>query len=42
MSQVAARGGVAWALSEQRALFYREGLSSFCSEGEMWKYDKIR
>ncbi|XP_046901020.1 tectonin beta-propeller repeat-containing protein 2 [Hypomesus transpacificus] len=41
MSQVAARGGVAWALSEQRALFYREGLSSFCSEGEMWKYDKI-
>lgn len=41
MSQVAARGSVVWALSEQRALFYREGLSSFCSEGEMWKYDKI-
>lgn len=40
-AQVAARGGVVWALSEQRAVFHRVGLSSFCSEGEMWKYDKI-
>uniref|UniRef100_A0A8C8MLD1 HPS5-like beta-propeller domain-containing protein n=1 Tax=Oncorhynchus tshawytscha TaxID=74940 RepID=A0A8C8MLD1_ONCTS len=41
MTQIAARGGVVWALSEHRAVFYREGLSSYCSEGEMWKYDKI-
>uniref|UniRef100_A0A6Q2Z782 HPS5-like beta-propeller domain-containing protein n=1 Tax=Esox lucius TaxID=8010 RepID=A0A6Q2Z782_ESOLU len=41
MAQVAARAGVVWALSEHRAVFYREGLSSYCSEGEMWKYDKI-
>uniref|UniRef100_A0A4W4E0Q7 HPS5-like beta-propeller domain-containing protein n=1 Tax=Electrophorus electricus TaxID=8005 RepID=A0A4W4E0Q7_ELEEL len=41
MAQIAARGSVVWALSEQRALFYREGLSSYCAEGEQWKYDKI-
>ncbi|KAM4625057.1 tectonin beta-propeller repeat-containing protein 2 [Polymixia lowei] len=40
-SQVAARGGVVWALSEQGALFYREGLNSFCCEGDAWKNDKI-
>ncbi|XP_056151810.1 tectonin beta-propeller repeat-containing protein 2 [Lampris incognitus] len=40
-SQVCARGGVVWALSEQRAVFYREGLSSFCCEGDAWKCDKI-
>lgn len=41
-SQVCVRGGVVWALSEHKALFYREGLNSFCSEGEGWKYDTVR
>lgn len=41
-SQVCVRGGVVWALSEHKALFYREGLSSYCSEGEGWKYDTVR
>uniref|UniRef100_UPI003AAE588F tectonin beta-propeller repeat-containing protein 2 n=1 Tax=Centroberyx gerrardi TaxID=166262 RepID=UPI003AAE588F len=40
-SQVCVGGGVVWALSEHKALFYREGLSSFCCEGESWKYDKV-
>ncbi|KAM6969632.1 tectonin beta-propeller repeat-containing protein 2 [Tautogolabrus adspersus] len=40
-SQVCVRGGVVWALSEHKALFYREGLNSFCSEGEGWKYDTV-
>ncbi|XP_030629595.1 tectonin beta-propeller repeat-containing protein 2 [Chanos chanos] len=41
MAQLAARGSVVWALSEQRAVFYREGMSSYCAEGEQWQYDKI-
>lgn len=41
-SQVCVRGGVVWALSEHKALFYREGVTSFCSEGEGWKYDTVR
>ncbi|KAI5102184.1 tectonin beta-propeller repeat-containing protein 2 isoform X1 [Silurus meridionalis] len=41
MAQIAARGSMVWALSEQRVLFYREGLSSYCAEGEQWKYDKV-
>ncbi|KAM9842814.1 tectonin beta-propeller repeat-containing protein 2 [Aulostomus maculatus] len=40
-SQVCVRGGVVWALSEHKALFYREGLSSYCSEGDGWKYDTV-
>ncbi|XP_039993388.1 tectonin beta-propeller repeat-containing protein 2 [Xiphias gladius] len=40
-SQVCLRGGVVWALSEHKALFYREGLNSYCSEGEGWKYDTV-
>nr|XP_043904060.1 tectonin beta-propeller repeat-containing protein 2 [Solea senegalensis]XP_043904061.1 tectonin beta-propeller repeat-containing protein 2 [Solea senegalensis] len=40
-SQVCVRGGVVWALSEHKALFYREGLSSYCSEGESWRSDTI-
>ncbi|XP_041827320.1 tectonin beta-propeller repeat-containing protein 2 [Melanotaenia boesemani] len=40
-SQVCVRGGVVWALSEHKALFYREGLDSYCSEGEGWKYDTV-
>ncbi|CAL8288012.1 unnamed protein product [Gadus morhua 'NCC'] len=41
-SQVCARGGVVWALSEEGAVFYREGLSSYCCEGDSWRNDKIR
>ncbi|XP_054862089.1 tectonin beta-propeller repeat-containing protein 2 [Amphiprion ocellaris] len=40
-SQVCVRAGVVWALSEHKALFYREGLDSYCSEGEGWKYDTV-
>ncbi|XP_036398118.1 tectonin beta-propeller repeat-containing protein 2 [Megalops cyprinoides] len=41
LAQISARGSVVWALSEQRGVFYREGLNSFCAEGEQWKYDKV-
>lgn len=41
MAQMAARGSVVWALSEQRGVFYREGLSSYCAEGEQWKFDTV-
>nr|XP_056707744.1 tectonin beta-propeller repeat-containing protein 2 [Euleptes europaea] len=41
LSQVTARNNVVWALTEQRALLYREGVSSFCPEGEQWKCDII-
>ncbi|XP_026164144.1 tectonin beta-propeller repeat-containing protein 2 isoform X2 [Mastacembelus armatus] len=40
-SQVCVRGGVVWALSEHKALFYREGMNSYCSEGDGWKYDTV-
>ncbi|XP_012735157.2 tectonin beta-propeller repeat-containing protein 2 isoform X1 [Fundulus heteroclitus] len=40
-SQVCVRAGVVWALSEHKALFYREGMNSYCSEGEGWKYDTV-
>ncbi|XP_048218359.1 tectonin beta-propeller repeat-containing protein 2 [Perognathus longimembris pacificus] len=39
LSQITARNSVVWALTEQRALLYREGVSSFCPEGEQWKCD---
>ncbi|KAM6171523.1 tectonin beta-propeller repeat-containing protein 2 [Erethizon dorsatum] len=41
LSQIAARNCVVWALTEQRALLYREGVSSFCPEGEQWKCDIV-
>ncbi|XP_036697439.1 tectonin beta-propeller repeat-containing protein 2 isoform X3 [Balaenoptera musculus] len=41
LSQVAARNSVVWALTEQRVLLYREGVSSFCPEGELWKCDIV-
>ncbi|XP_035245854.1 LOW QUALITY PROTEIN: tectonin beta-propeller repeat-containing protein 2 [Anguilla anguilla] len=41
LAQVCARGGVVWALTEQRALFYRDGLSTYCTEGEQWRYDTV-
>ncbi|XP_028994773.1 tectonin beta-propeller repeat-containing protein 2 isoform X2 [Betta splendens] len=40
-SQVCVRGAVVWALSEHKALFYREGINSYCSEGEGWRADTI-
>ncbi|XP_053700425.1 tectonin beta-propeller repeat-containing protein 2 [Synchiropus splendidus] len=40
-SQVCVRGGVVWALSEHKTLFYREGLNSYCSEGDSWKSDTV-
>ncbi|XP_037359944.1 tectonin beta-propeller repeat-containing protein 2 isoform X2 [Talpa occidentalis] len=41
LAQVTARNSVVWALTEQRALLYREGVSSFCPEGEQWKCDIV-
>ncbi|XP_058511119.1 tectonin beta-propeller repeat-containing protein 2 [Ochotona princeps] len=41
LAQVAARSSVVWALTEQRALLYREGVSSFCPEGEQWTFDIV-
>ncbi|XP_028294683.1 tectonin beta-propeller repeat-containing protein 2 isoform X2 [Gouania willdenowi] len=40
-TQVCVRSGVVWALSEHRTLFYREGLSTFCSEGDGWRSDTV-
>ncbi|XP_042372407.1 tectonin beta-propeller repeat-containing protein 2-like, partial [Plectropomus leopardus] len=40
-SQVCVSAGVVWALSEHKALFYREGVNSYCSEGDGWKYDTV-
>uniref|UniRef100_A0A673V4T0 Tectonin beta-propeller repeat containing 2 n=1 Tax=Suricata suricatta TaxID=37032 RepID=A0A673V4T0_SURSU len=41
LSQVTARNSVVWALTEQRALLFREGVSSFCPEGEQWTCDIV-
>ncbi|XP_029453833.1 tectonin beta-propeller repeat-containing protein 2 isoform X2 [Rhinatrema bivittatum] len=41
LSQIAARTNVVWALTVQRGLLYREGVSSFCPEGEQWTCDLI-
>ncbi|XP_068455880.1 tectonin beta-propeller repeat-containing protein 2 isoform X1 [Clinocottus analis] len=41
LTQLCVSGGVVWALSEHKAVFYREGLSRYCSEGEGWKYDTV-
>ncbi|XP_074852576.1 tectonin beta-propeller repeat-containing protein 2 isoform X2 [Carettochelys insculpta] len=41
LSQVTSRNNVVWALTEQRMLLYREGVSSFCPEGEEWKCDIV-
>ncbi|XP_062432734.1 tectonin beta-propeller repeat-containing protein 2 isoform X2 [Rhea pennata] len=41
LSQVTSRNNVVWALSEQRALLYREGVRSFCPEGEQWMSDIV-
>ncbi|XP_056667205.1 tectonin beta-propeller repeat-containing protein 2 isoform X2 [Monodelphis domestica] len=41
LSQITSRNNVVWALTEQRALLFREGVSSFCPEGEQWKCDII-
>ncbi|KAM8921078.1 tectonin beta-propeller repeat-containing protein 2 [Pelodytes ibericus] len=41
LSQITARNNVVWALTEQRGLLYREGVSSLSPEGEVWKCDLI-
>ncbi|KAJ8289419.1 hypothetical protein GJAV_G00001090 [Gymnothorax javanicus] len=41
LAQICARGGAVWALTEQRGVFYREGLSTYCTEGEQWRYDTV-
>lgn len=41
LSQITARNNVVWALTEQRGLLYREGVSSFSPEGELWQCDLI-
>ncbi|KAG8449261.1 hypothetical protein GDO86_016073 [Hymenochirus boettgeri] len=41
LSQITARNNVVWALTEQRGLLYREGVSSFSPEGEVWKCDLV-
>lgn len=41
LSQITSRDNVVWALTEQQGLMYREGVSSFCPEGEQWKSDII-
>ncbi|KAM9294313.1 tectonin beta-propeller repeat-containing protein 2 [Gastrophryne carolinensis] len=41
LSQITTRNSVVWALTEQRGLLYREGVSSFCPEGETWQCDLI-
>ncbi|XP_014352831.1 tectonin beta-propeller repeat-containing protein 2 isoform X2 [Latimeria chalumnae] len=41
VAQVASRNNVVWTLTEQRSIMYREGVSSFCPEGEQWKCDVI-
>ncbi|XP_063295881.1 tectonin beta-propeller repeat-containing protein 2 [Pelobates fuscus] len=41
LSQISARNNVVWALTEQRGLLYREGVSSFSPAGDEWKCDLI-
>ncbi|XP_073466655.1 tectonin beta-propeller repeat-containing protein 2 [Aquarana catesbeiana] len=41
LSQITTRNNVVWALTEQRGLLYREGVSSFSPEGEVWQCDLI-
>ncbi|XP_075700370.1 tectonin beta-propeller repeat-containing protein 2 [Rhinoderma darwinii] len=41
LSQITTRNNVVWALTEQRGLLYREGVSSFSPEGEVWECDLI-
>ncbi|XP_040188930.1 tectonin beta-propeller repeat-containing protein 2 isoform X2 [Rana temporaria] len=41
LSQITTRNNVVWALTEQRGLLYREGVSSFSPEGELWQCDLI-
>ncbi|KAM4664262.1 tectonin beta-propeller repeat-containing protein 2 [Discoglossus pictus] len=41
LSQITARNNVVWALTEQRGLLYREGVSIFCPVGDAWKCDLI-
>ncbi|XP_043930469.1 tectonin beta-propeller repeat-containing protein 2 [Protopterus annectens] len=41
LSQIACRNNVVWALTDLRTVIYREGVSSYCTEGEQWISDPI-
>ncbi|XP_067895062.1 tectonin beta-propeller repeat-containing protein 2 isoform X2 [Heterodontus francisci] len=39
--QITTRNNVVWALTEQRTILFRNGISSFCPEGEHWMPDIV-
>ncbi|XP_038633161.1 tectonin beta-propeller repeat-containing protein 2 isoform X1 [Scyliorhinus canicula] len=39
--QITSRNNVVWALTEQRTILFRNGISSFCPEGEHWMSDVV-
>ncbi|XP_078418532.1 tectonin beta-propeller repeat-containing protein 2 [Cetorhinus maximus] len=39
--QITSRNNVVWALTEQRTILFRNGISSFCPEGEHWTSDIV-
>ncbi|XP_060685235.1 tectonin beta-propeller repeat-containing protein 2 isoform X1 [Hemiscyllium ocellatum] len=39
--QITSRNNVVWALTEQRTTLFRNGISSFCPEGEHWISDIV-
>ncbi|XP_078090213.1 tectonin beta-propeller repeat-containing protein 2 [Mustelus asterias] len=39
--QITSRNNVVWALTEQRTILFRNGISSFCPEGELWMSDIV-
>ncbi|XP_067847878.1 tectonin beta-propeller repeat-containing protein 2 [Heptranchias perlo] len=39
--QITSRNNVVWALTEQRTVLFRNGISSFCPEGEQWMSDIV-
>uniref|UniRef100_UPI00398F2F32 tectonin beta-propeller repeat-containing protein 2 n=1 Tax=Pristiophorus japonicus TaxID=55135 RepID=UPI00398F2F32 len=39
--QITSRNNVVWALTEQRTILFRNGISSFCPEGEQWTTDAV-
>ncbi|XP_032882387.1 tectonin beta-propeller repeat-containing protein 2 isoform X2 [Amblyraja radiata] len=41
LMQIISRNNVVWALTEQRTVLYRKGISSFCPEGEQWMPDVV-
>ncbi|XP_051878203.1 tectonin beta-propeller repeat-containing protein 2 isoform X2 [Pristis pectinata] len=39
--QIISKNNVVWALTEQRTILFRKGISSFCPEGEQWVSDIV-